>query len=259
MADRFERALRAGSARLAMNTNLKHPGEIRAGAERRRRRRIAVVASAVTLAVAGLGGTAYAAGWAAAPSHHPAVAPTRSAASSPGPSHRPSPSRTGTPSPTSSPSARRDGGSSDGAAPECDLDAMAAVTIDGGGAGGGHALSTVSMTYTGAKPCTLPEKYPELTYRCGGSAQADPRYCRLPVGHGTYFDGGPAKVYGGTVRPHETVLFDVGTVSEPSAGPERTYPGLHLVTQSGGAVSIAGGPVSSTGGVTVGRWYHGQR
>jgi hypothetical protein len=134
---------------------------------------------------------------------------------------------------------------------------MAAGTIDGAGAGGGHALSTVSMTYTGAKPCTLPEMYPELTYLCGGSAQADPQYCRLPVGHGTYFDGGPAKVYGGTVRPHETVRFDVGTVSEPSAGAERTYSGLHLVTQSGGAVPIAGGPVSSTGGVTVGKWYHG--
>ncbi|WP_157034702.1 hypothetical protein [Actinocatenispora sera] len=246
-----------------MNTRLKHPGEIRAGAERRRRHRIVAVASAVTLAIAGLGGTAYAAGWGSAPTGHPAVSPTRSATASHRPSHRASPSRRNTPSPTGSLSERPDGGQSrgpsdGGASAECDLDAMTAATIDAGGVGGGHALFTVSMTYSGAKPCTLPEKYPELTYLCGGSAQADPEYCRLPAGHGTYFDGGPAKAYGGTVRPHQTVLFDVATVSEPSAGAERTYSGLHLVTQSGGAVSITGDPVSSTGGVTVGRWYHRQ-
>lgn len=253
MADRFEQALRAGSARFAMNTDIERPHDVRARGERRRRRRIAVVASAVVLAVAGLGGTAYAAGW--GPSSAPPAGTTRSPATS----HSPSPSR------SAAPSHRADGGMSQqpgspdptGSASstrQCSLGDLRDPKVVDGGVGGGHSLNVVRLGYTGAQPCTL-TGYPTLTYLCGGNEQTGEKHCVLPARRGTWFDGGPNKEYGGTVQPGGAVYFDLATVSEPTAGEKQTYSAMRVVIDRDTQPLIDGGPFESTGGVSVSQWY----
>lgn len=249
MADRFEQALRAGSARFAMTTNIERPRGVRARGDRRRRRRVAVVASAAVLAVAGLGGTAYAAGW--TPGHPPA--PVASAA----PSHRGSP----TPSPSRTPDggmSSRPGGDGTRRTPApgpCDLtDLHDAKKVDGG-VGGGHALTVVSVEYRGSAPCRLPD-YPILTGAYGGNEQAGAKRRTIPVEHGTWFDGGVRKQYGATAYPGHRMYFDLATTSADTGRQAQSYVDIAIVAADGTEIPIVvGGPVESTGGFSVSRWY----
>ncbi|HEY3506662.1 MAG TPA: hypothetical protein VGN37_28220 [Actinocatenispora sp.] len=253
MADRFEQALRAGSARFAMTTNMEQPRGVRARGDRRRRRRVAVVASVVVLAVAGLGGTAYAAGW--TPGHTPA--PAASASPSVPPSHRGSP----TPSPSRTPdggmSSRPGGDETDGAPAlgPCDLtDLYDAKKVDGG-VGGGHALTVVGVEYRGSAPCRLPD-YPTLTGAYGGNEQTGVKRRTIPVGHGTWFDGGDTKRYGATAYPGHRMYFDLATTSADTGQEAQSYVNLAIVAADGTEIPIVlGGPVESTGGFSVSRWY----
>ena len=254
MPDRFERALRAGSAQFAMSTELDQPSNIRSRGERRARRQIIVTVAAV-LAVVGSAATAAAA---TRNSDDPTPPPASTATPTADPTAATTPSST--PSRTDSEPTHRPGtGSSTGKGTgktsgieQCPTSAIDNATAAGGGGAGGNGLTTVTVTFKGSEACTL-SGYPTLV----GTKSATGERVTVPVEHGTFFDT-DGKKYAAVVHPGQRVSFDIGTSAVPSeSNPQpTTYINIAIRAPHDFEVPINGSvPTQSTIGYHVGRWY----
>jgi hypothetical protein len=256
MPDRFERALRAGSAHFAMTTQLDQPSNVRNRGERRHRR-IIVTAVAAVLAVGGTAATAVAA---TRSPDGPPPAPAATATPTPGSPSATPPAATGGPvAPTGTPPAatRRPGtpprsatGGQATGIEHCPTSAIDSASVTDGGAGGGNILTVVTVTYRGSVPCTL-YGYPALV----GTDVSTGHRETIPEGHGTWFDS-DSKGYDTVVHPGQRVSFDMVTSVTDSGNRTTGYINVAIVTPNNVEVPIAGKvPDKTTNGYSVGLWY----